>query len=299
MEETDFAEDGQSGHGYRQDYGGGHIGARLQAARLDQGRELSDIAAQTRVPLRHLTAIEEGMHDNLPALPYTIGFVKSYARAVGMDPDEAAHQFRQETTISPREPTVMIAPIDQRRTPPKSAMLLGAGLVGLVVLIAILWSAGLFGGPNDVADPEFDPLTSETEVATAIGAEEEAPDAAPEPQQTAEAAVLSGPIVVRADEEAWVRIRGGGETLLMRVMQPGETFEVPEGRDDLQLRTGRAGAITIIAGGRELPKLGDANEVIGEVPLTPAGLQAMIGSDETGEPGETGAGALAAADGEE
>lgn len=270
----------------------GHIGSVLQAARLDQGRELSDIAAQTRIPLRHLSAIESGDHSAMPALPYTIGFVKNYARAVGIDADAAAAQFRQETTLTSHEPSMaLIEPIDERRTPPKSAILLGIGLVALVAIIALLWSAGMFGGPNDVADPEFDPLNSEAEVATQIGTappELNATNDAETNTTTAAATTLSGPIVVRADEEAWVRIRGGGETLLMRVMSAGETFAVPEGRDDLQLRTGRAGALTISVGGRDLPKLGAIDEVIGEVVLTPEGLQPYVnGNAGGGTDGET------------
>lgn len=267
--------------------GHGHIGEVLQDARLEQGRELSDIAAQTRIPLRHLSAIESGDHSALPAIPYTIGFVKNYAREVGVDPDAAAEQFRRETTLTVREPQVAnFEPIDERRAPPKSAMLLGIGLLALVGLVALLWAAGIFGGPNDVADPEFDPLSEPTEVASEIGTEVPeltAAEAEAEAEAAAaETAALSGPIVITADQEAWVRIRGGGETLLMRVMAEGETFEVPQDRDDLQLRTGRAGALTITVGGQEIPKLGGVDEVVGEVALTPSGLQAATAS----QPGE-------------
>lgn len=271
----------------------GHIGEVLQGARLEQGRELSDIAAQTRIPLRHLTAIEAGDHSSLPAIPYSLGFVKNYAREVGLDPDAAAQQFRRETTLTVREPQgAHFEPIDERRAPPKSAVILGIGLLALVGLVAVLWAAGLFGGPNDVADPEFDPLSEPTEVASEIGTEP--PEMAQQPTetenaQTEQTAALSGPVVITADEEAWVRIRGGGETLLMRVMAAGETFEVPAGRDDLQLRTGRAGALTISVGGQDLPKLGGMNEVIGEVPLTPAGLQAATAAGtEDAEPADEG-----------
>ena len=293
MEEIRVVEGEEGQAPPRQEHAGGHVGLQLQAARLDQGRELSEIAAQTRVPLRHLTALEEGRHETLPALPYTIGFVKAYARAVGLDPEEAARRFREETTLVAAEPsTTLLEPIDERRAPPKSAMLLGLLLVTLVILGGLAWGAGWFGGANDVAEPEFDPLTSEAEVATAIGTEEPELRAAATAEReeaaaaAAGAAALSGPVVVRADEEVWVRIRGGGETLLMRVMEEGETFDVPQGRDDLVLRTGRAGALTILVGGEELPKIGNLNEVVGDVPLTPAGLQRFTAGDAEAAEGE-------------
>jgi hypothetical protein len=159
-------------------------------------------------------------------------------------------------------------------------MFLGLGLFALVVIGALLWAAGVFGGENAVEDPEFDPLSdpNASEVASAIGTEppELAGNDQTETPARAEMSSLSGQVVVRADEDAWVRIRGGGETLLMRIMTAGETFEVPQGREDLQLRTGRAGALTITVGGEALPKLGDMDEVVGEVPLTPSGLQAYV-----------------------
>ncbi|MBZ6377954.1 hypothetical protein B5C34_02270 [Pacificimonas flava] len=268
-----------------------HIGAILQEARLEQGRELSDIANLTRIPVRHLAAIESGDHSSLPAIPYSIGFVKNYAREVGIDPDQAAAQFRAETTLTVREPVeININPIDERRVPPKSAVFLGLGLLAIVVIVALLWAAGIFGGPNDVADPEFDPLSDPTEVASEIGTSPPELTAPQEPEAAdgEQSASLSGQVVIRADEDAWVRIRGGGETLLMRIMTAGETFEVPEGRDDLQLRTGRAGALTILVGGEELPRLGGNDEVVGEVPLTPAGLQDYVSSLDEDDAGEEG-----------
>ena len=38
------------------------------------------------LPVRHLVQIEDGRLEGLPAAPYSAGFVKSYARAVGLDP---------------------------------------------------------------------------------------------------------------------------------------------------------------------------------------------------------------------
>ena len=44
------------------------VGDRLRAARLTAGLDLSDVATKTRIPLRHLTAIEAGDYDLLPSI---------------------------------------------------------------------------------------------------------------------------------------------------------------------------------------------------------------------------------------
>ena len=78
--------------------GAQRTGAVLAAAREAAGIDLVDLARESRVPLRHLTAIEADSHASLPALPYTVGFVKTFARAVGLDPEALALQFRAAAT---------------------------------------------------------------------------------------------------------------------------------------------------------------------------------------------------------
>ena len=50
------------------------VGERLRAAREEKKLSLEDIAAQTRIPQRHLESIENAEWDKLPAPTYTVGF---------------------------------------------------------------------------------------------------------------------------------------------------------------------------------------------------------------------------------
>ena len=72
------------------------VGERLRAAREEKKLSLEDIAAQTRIPQRHLESIEKAEWDKLPAPTYTTGFAKSYASAVGLDRTEIGDQLREE-----------------------------------------------------------------------------------------------------------------------------------------------------------------------------------------------------------
>lgn len=61
------------------------FGESLRKERELRGISLEDISAQTKVNIRFLEAIE---HDDLSALPakaFAKGFLRSYARAVGLD----------------------------------------------------------------------------------------------------------------------------------------------------------------------------------------------------------------------
>ena len=61
-----------------------------------EGPQPRDIAAQTRIPQRHLESIEVAEWDKLPAPTYTIGFAKSYASSVGLDRTDIGDQLREE-----------------------------------------------------------------------------------------------------------------------------------------------------------------------------------------------------------
>src|SRR6476659_11489399 len=113
------------------------VGERLRAAREKQKMNLEDIAAQTRIPLRHLESIETADWDHLPAPTYTVGFAKSYASSVGLDRTEIGEQLREEMggqrfTASQTE---VLEAADPARTMPKWLVF---GAIAAVILLIIL-----------------------------------------------------------------------------------------------------------------------------------------------------------------
>src|SRR5438874_10719212 len=114
------------------------VGERLRAAREKQGLSLEDLAAQTRIPQRHLVSIESAEWDSLPAPTYTVGFAKNYAAAVGLDRAEIGEQLREEMGGQRFASTSadVFEPADPRRTMPKS-LVIGA-IVAVILLIALM-----------------------------------------------------------------------------------------------------------------------------------------------------------------
>jgi cytoskeletal protein RodZ len=72
------------------------IGSALKQAREALGLSLDDIAETTKVRARHLSAIETAELDQLPSRPFTIGYVRAYAKALGLDADATAARYRTE-----------------------------------------------------------------------------------------------------------------------------------------------------------------------------------------------------------
>ena len=75
-------------------------GDKLREAREGLGLTLADIANRTRVPTRHLEAIENGEYNTMPSPTYAIGFAKAYARAVGLDDKIIGLGVRADNSVS-------------------------------------------------------------------------------------------------------------------------------------------------------------------------------------------------------
>ena len=69
------------------------LGDYLQQARKKKGLSLETVASQTRIQEHHLQALETEDFVNLPAKVFAKGFVRSYAKVLGLDEEEALQHF--------------------------------------------------------------------------------------------------------------------------------------------------------------------------------------------------------------
>ena len=77
----------------------------LAIARQKSGVSLAEIAADTKIAVSYLRAIEEGVFDRLPGGIYTVSYIRQYARAIDYDEDELVrHYYRVTGTEPSREP---------------------------------------------------------------------------------------------------------------------------------------------------------------------------------------------------
>jgi cytoskeleton protein RodZ len=104
-------------------------GADLRAARERLGWPIEDLSAWLRIRLPHLEALEDGRIDLLPGATYAVGFLRTYAGALGLDPDEVARRFKAEAgEVNRRTELVFPAPMPQRGMPAGAMILLGVVL---------------------------------------------------------------------------------------------------------------------------------------------------------------------------
>jgi cytoskeleton protein RodZ len=279
-------------------------GADLRAARERIGWSLPDMAAALRIRLQYLEALEAGRIGDLPGNAYALGFLRIYASALGLDPNEIARRFKAEAAaVNQKTELAFPVPVPERGVP-----------AGAVVLLGVLLAAGAYAGwyhlsgegrlpaetsiqvpvrlaplaeqaipPNAPPPaPVVAPAPATTE--TALVQQAEAPPvpsvspssaaAAPVPPLPVPPPPPSGPsdqsrILLRASADAWVQVRDrAGPVLLNRILHPGETWEVPA-RPNLLLTTGNAGGTDLLVDGVASQPLGGNGVVRRDLPLDP------------------------------
>jgi len=252
------------------------VGDRLRMAREAAGMTLEQLAAETRIPQRHLQLMEASDWNALPARTYATGFARTYAKAVGLDPRVTVEDVREELAASDpadRYRGAGFEPGDPARIPSR-----GLALFSLVAVVLLLAGGIMFY--DRVLSPGSGPgsLLDEQRVAQQSAV---APKAATANASTP--APSGGPVVFTALEDGvWVKFYdGSGAQLMQKQMAKGETYTVPADANEPQVWTGRPDALAITVGGRAVPKLAEAEGVMRDVPVTAQALLARAAASPT------------------
>lgn len=247
------------------------VGEQLKAAREERKMTLTDIAAQTRIPIRHLESLEISNFAALPGSMYSIGFAKSYARVVGMDQAVIADEMRAELALGghagfvPATPD--FEPADPGRVPPR-------WLAWAAAAFAVIGLVGYLAWKNFAmsADAPLAPVV-ETEATPTSSVEGPATPAAP----------TGGAVVITASEVAWVKIYDAdNKRLFESEMKAGESYSVPADANNPMIVTGRPQALQVTIGGKPVAALGDPDRTISDVGVSAAALLARKTVEATG-----------------
>jgi transcriptional regulator with XRE-family HTH domain len=114
-----------------------------------RGLSLAQVASETRVRRLYLNALEESEHGQLPSRPFAVGYVRAYARALGLDGDEVVARFRTEF---PEDRAPLHAPIGVAQEKDRVRRLIyWAG--GAVITAVVLWNVAQRTIINDQPAP--------------------------------------------------------------------------------------------------------------------------------------------------
>jgi cytoskeleton protein RodZ len=273
-------------------------GGDLREARRRIGWSLDGIAAALHIRQTFLEALEAGRINDLPGNAYTLGYLRTYATALGLDPDAVVRRFKAEAAVVSKQTELAFpAPVQERGMPAGAMVLLGVMLaIGVYAGWYRLSGEGSLPAETDTRVPERLVPLADRAVPPPVPAVAPAPPAPVEPPVAQQAEVPPTPavypssaaaapvttvapsastrpdqarIVLRASADAWMQVRDRtGPVLLTRILHPGDTWEVPP-RPNLLLTTGNAGGTDIVVDGVTSPSLGGNGVVRRDLLLDP------------------------------
>ena len=242
------------------------VGEELREARLALGISVEDAATQLRINKRYLLALEEGRVKDLPGAAYAVGFVRSYATALGLDADDAVRRFRDMSGAATAKPGDLVFPEPVPRRGIPTGIL---AAIGVAVALAGYVAWYQWSGRGERVVDTVPPLPPRLERAAEASASRDAPPPPvaepPAPAPAPVAAPTPPPridpdkprIVIRAKGESWVQIRDnpGNRVLTDRVLRAGDSVEIPN-RPGMMLTTGKAENLDILLDGQEVDAFG-------------------------------------------
>lgn len=115
---------------------GKSIGKLLKAARDKKKLPIADVSAKLNIKPKYIEALENGHYYVFPAIVYGFGFLRSYAKFLGLDAEEMIQKFHVETGTIEAPEIDMLAPEEKHSLP--SGKIVVSGLM-VLVLLYIIW----------------------------------------------------------------------------------------------------------------------------------------------------------------
>ncbi|MGH9945283.1 MAG: RodZ domain-containing protein [Pyrinomonadaceae bacterium] len=241
------------------------LGTRLRRAREERGLSLRELADRTRISRRHLEAIEADDYKPLPGGIFNRSFVKSFAREVGFDEQEALNLYGQtarergetpEDFPATRQHSRVYSNADSARSPLVTALI--SALILAVLTLGVY--AGLHyyqrrtqaGEPQAAQEGGVAPATTQPQPDGGGGVSQSDTSTGDGGAAPAAAAAGAWNIRVRSKgEEVWIRSRVDEQETTNGTLAADEVKEfTPRDRFLLQWSKGKASALEVTVNGQ-------------------------------------------------
>ena len=211
---------------------------------------LAEISEATKISTRYLEAMEQDRFDVLPASVFARGFLREYAKFVGLDPDEVVNSYLtalQEADDPGRlEEAGSSAPSVSRPERKNNWFLIVALVIGLLLVAFLIY----WGTTQDRGDLKVPTIA--------------APVLPPAPARpTPPPTEQSAPLVVTMDftQDCWVELTVDGRRRISELHVQGESKRL-EAQDEIRLTLGNAEGVRIEVNGEPYPLFETAGQTV-------------------------------------
>lgn len=253
------------------------VGSLLKEMRLQKGLRISDVSKKLCIRKIYLEAIEESNYEEIPAFPYGVGFIRSYAEFLGLNSSNIVELYKEETNSNPNKNIYVLEPQSEANVPNRKYLIIS--LVG-ILLVCVLWQ--LYNSSAEEAYVEEEKVVEEAaeqkpivveeyavveDANTSEASNEEKPSDAKQEDQiiikeesfveqpkVVEEAVketIDAPrVVIKVKEETWIEVKDQKKLYISKVLQPGAEYIVPEDGKGMILSIGKVDGAEVYIDGK-------------------------------------------------
>ncbi|HXG68802.1 MAG TPA: RodZ domain-containing protein, partial [Blastocatellia bacterium] len=282
------------------------LGEELRSRREARGLTLNDISEATRIGTRFLKAIETDNFSVVPGGIYLRAFIRSFAKEVGLDEDEAMALYQQQVAGTESYPKPegergarsskeTLSILAEEKTPRRAApltytqpaerpnwstIIITAGIMIFVaiIVIALVRELNKSSVESDAPPAASEPAAGEVAPAATETSQPapQTPEAPPEPPASIPS---SEPIKVQlaaTTGDCWVRYQVDGGQPSQTILKTGQTIDVPPAQNEVKVSYGNRQTFGFKINGRDASLSPDAALFGGQVVITRDNLQTFL-----------------------
>ena len=242
------------------------LGDRFRAAREARGLSLSEVSEQIRIRSVYLAAVEEENWKAIGAAVYVRGFLRTYARFLGLDPEEVVTAFNGAVQPSQEaEPPHSFSRVE--RSSKRGSLMVWVAASVAVLLVAFVFYNALtmrreavpigVGAASPL--PSIGASASSAAVGTGPAVGGTVPTAGSQVHASSPLPGGANSLAVVLSAASWLRVTVDGN-VSMEGTFPAGTTKTFHGKSAL-VRIGNAGGVEIYVNGKDVGKLGKIGDV--------------------------------------
>jgi len=234
------------------------LGEEFRSAREARGLTLSDVAEQIHIRSVYLNAIENEDWKAIGAPVYVRGFIRTYARFLGLDGEDAVGRFN--AAAPPERPAHAASAIDftddRDRSGPSWLAILG-GLVALVLVAFVVYEYWQYAKGGTARKPVAAASAAPQPAAASPGSQSPVPSASP---SGSPASAVRHRLAIRLAQRSWVRVTVDGATKIEGIFPAGTARTFTGNAADV--RAGNAAGVVVTVNGRSSGPMGKEGDVV-------------------------------------
>jgi len=246
-------------------------GAVLRKAREEKGLSYQEVEDSIKIRVRYLEALENENYGILPGTTYTRGFLRTYAKHLGINPQEIIDNYNAslvkeaESEIQPP-----LSPIPSNQVWFRPIVLAGMAILAVIIVVGIIFVSNL-GNKSGTSHYTPIPLPTAPKVSdqntadsgtgqntNTAGQEQNAGQ--PSQQQAEQYEGIVAELTFTAD--CWVVVNVDGKQALSGTIPAGTTQTLQADNQIEFTSIGNAGGLSLKVNGHTVPPLGKTGDVL-------------------------------------